>query len=80
MTSRARSTFETRYEQMFPTLDAAEIDRLKPFGERRTYARGESLATTGYAPCGRALRRQVADRAPAPNLVPEETVDRSRRR
>jgi thioredoxin reductase (NADPH) len=42
-----RSTFETRYDQMFPTLDPAEVERLRRFGEARTYRTGECLATTG---------------------------------
>ena len=32
---------------MFLTLDASEVDRLKRFGEQRTYAVGDSLVTTG---------------------------------
>jgi thioredoxin reductase (NADPH) len=47
MAAPARSTFETRFDQMFPTLDAAEIERLGRFGERRTYRPGERLVVTG---------------------------------
>ena len=47
MAPPARSTIETRYDQMFPTLDAAEIDRLRRFGEMRTYGAGERLVVTG---------------------------------
>lgn len=47
MSSLARTTFHTRYAQMFPTLEAAELDRLRRFGEPRSYARGEPLVTTG---------------------------------
>ena len=47
MASPARPIIETRFDQMFPTLDAPEIDRLRRFGERRAYAAGERLATTG---------------------------------
>jgi thioredoxin reductase (NADPH) len=47
MATRARSTFDTRFDQMFPTLDDAEVERLRHFGEPRTYARGERLVTTG---------------------------------
>ncbi|HEX9243784.1 MAG TPA: hypothetical protein VF875_15175 [Anaeromyxobacter sp.] len=47
MASTARSTIQTRYAQMFPTLEAAEVERLRRFGEQRTYAAGESLVTTG---------------------------------
>ena len=41
------SVIETRYAQMFPTLDQAEIARLSRFGERRRFAEGEYLARTG---------------------------------
>ena len=47
MAPPARSVIETRYDQMFPVLDAAEIDRLRHFGEVRTYAAGERLVTSG---------------------------------
>ena len=47
MASPARSTFEARYDQMFPTLDAAEIGRLRRFGEPRTYRAGDRLVATG---------------------------------
>jgi thioredoxin reductase (NADPH) len=47
MASTTRSTFETRYEQMFPTLDPAEIARLRRFGEPRAFRAGERLVTTG---------------------------------
>jgi thioredoxin reductase (NADPH) len=43
----ARPIIETRYEQMFPTLDPAEIDRLRHFGATRTYDAGERLVATG---------------------------------
>jgi thioredoxin reductase (NADPH) len=47
MASTVRSTFETRFDQMFPTLHAAEVERLRRFGERRTFRAGERLVTTG---------------------------------
>jgi thioredoxin reductase (NADPH) len=47
MASSARSTFETRYDQMFPTLDAGEIERLRRFGEKRVFRAGERLVATG---------------------------------
>lgn len=55
MASQARSTFEARYDQMFPTLDAAEIDRLRRFGERKTYRAGERLVATGVVSPGMFL-------------------------
>ena len=39
-------TFE-RFQQAFPTLKAAEIERLRRFGEVRRYAAGELLFETG---------------------------------
>ncbi len=47
MASPARSIIETRYEQMLPTLQPAEIDRLRRFGETRTYSVGERLVAAG---------------------------------
>jgi thioredoxin reductase (NADPH) len=47
MAATARPLIETRYEQMFPILEPAEIDRLRRFGEQRTYGVGERLVTTG---------------------------------
>jgi thioredoxin reductase (NADPH) len=42
-----RPVIETRYAQMFPTLEPAEIDRLRRFGETRTFGAGERLVETG---------------------------------
>jgi thioredoxin reductase (NADPH) len=47
MVSPARSMLETRWDQMFPTLAPAEIERLRRFGEPRAYRAGERMATTG---------------------------------
>ncbi len=41
------STIDTRRDQMFPALDAAEIARLKRFGEVRAFAAGEALVHAG---------------------------------
>ncbi len=38
---------ETRHDQIFPTLEAAEIGRITRLGERRTYAAGAHIFTTG---------------------------------
>jgi len=43
----SKQVIETRYDQMFPTLEAPEIDQLRRFGEKRTYRVGEALATAG---------------------------------
>ena len=42
-----RSVIDTRYDQMFPTLEAADIARLRRFGELRSYADGEYLVQAG---------------------------------
>jgi thioredoxin reductase (NADPH) len=47
MASDARPVIETRRDQMFPVLDATDIDRLRRFGELRSYPAGEYLAKTG---------------------------------
>ncbi|OLB59968.1 MAG: thioredoxin reductase, partial [Nitrospirae bacterium 13_2_20CM_2_61_4] len=47
MPAPARQDIETRYGQMFPVLEHAEVDRLHRFGERRAYRAGERLVTTG---------------------------------
>src|SRR3989441_6364946 len=47
MAAPARPLIETRYEQMFPTLEPAEVERLRRFGERRAYRAGEQLVATG---------------------------------
>src|ERR1700692_3603122 len=41
------STIDTPREQVFPTLEPREIDRLRRFGEVRRYAAGEALFVTG---------------------------------
>jgi thioredoxin reductase (NADPH) len=38
---------EARWDQMFPTLAPAEIERLARFGERKSYAAGETIVATG---------------------------------
>src|SRR5262245_55304144 len=47
MARSTRSIIETRFDQMFPRLDAAEIDRVRRFGEVRTYAAGERMVASG---------------------------------
>ena len=41
------ATTDTRREQMFPTLPAAEIDRLRRFGELKRFRTGEFLVRAG---------------------------------
>jgi thioredoxin reductase (NADPH) len=41
------SIIDTRYDQMFPILEAADIARLRRFGELRSYVDGEYLVHAG---------------------------------
>src|SRR6187399_1472686 len=41
------SMMDTRRDQLFPTLDAADLARIGRFGVRRRYARGEKLVSAG---------------------------------
>src|SRR5216684_6709648 len=41
------SIIDTRGAQMFPTLEPAEIERVRRFGEVRSYRTGDALAKTG---------------------------------
>ena len=43
----ASSLIETRGAQMFPTLSPAEVQRLRRFGEVRTYEKGDALIRAG---------------------------------
>ena len=45
--AETRPVIESRFDQMFPTLDSAEVERLRRFGERHAYAPGERLVATG---------------------------------
>jgi thioredoxin reductase (NADPH) len=47
MASFVRPVIETRYEQMFPRLAEADVERLRRFGDARSYVAGERLATAG---------------------------------
>lgn len=49
MTSSANTVIETRRDQIFPSLEPRDIDRLRRFGEVRRYRAGECLVTTGQA-------------------------------
>jgi thioredoxin reductase (NADPH) len=42
-----QSIIDTRRHQMFPTLEPAEIERVRRFGEIRCYGAGEALAKIG---------------------------------
>jgi thioredoxin reductase (NADPH) len=52
MSAAAQSIIETRRGQMFPTLEPAEIERVRRFGEVRTFGVGEALAKVGQVGLG----------------------------
>src|SRR5262249_16136436 len=47
--------FDTRHDQVFPRLDAAEIERVRRFGKPRAFAPGEALAKTGERGVGLSI-------------------------
>lgn len=47
MFTPTQSTIDTRFEQMFPVLEPAEIERVRRFGKLRSYGPGEALAKVG---------------------------------
>ena len=47
-----QSIIDTRRHQMFPTLEAAEIERVRRFGKVRSYGAGEALARVGEVGLG----------------------------
>jgi thioredoxin reductase (NADPH) len=49
------TVLETRREQAFPKLERAEIERLRRFGEKRSYRAGEYLVRRGEIPPGMAV-------------------------
>jgi thioredoxin reductase (NADPH) len=62
MTRPTGSMIENRGAQMFPTLEPAEIDRLRAFGERRSFRTGDTLVKVGEVGHGMTviLRGRVA--------------------
>jgi len=47
MPSQTQSIREQRADQIYPTLDPLDIERMRRFGEVRTFAAGEQLGTSG---------------------------------
>jgi thioredoxin reductase (NADPH) len=52
MASSFQSLHEQRTDQIFPTLDPLDIERVRRFGEGRSFAAGETLVTSGQVPPG----------------------------
>ena len=47
MASQVQSILVQRADQIYPTLDPPDIERMRRFGEVRTYPAGEQLGTSG---------------------------------
>jgi len=47
-----QSIREQRHDQIFPTLDSLEIERVRRFGDLRSFAAGKSLWTVGQVAAG----------------------------
>ena len=43
----AKSIIDTRHDQMFPNLEASEVERVRRFGEVQSFGAGEALASVG---------------------------------
>ncbi len=55
MSDTKPSIIETRRDQIFPLLDATDIQRSRRFGEVRRFAAGEALAAIGEVGLGLAI-------------------------
>jgi thioredoxin reductase (NADPH) len=52
MTSETQPTIAKRREQMFPVVDPHEIDRVRRFGNLKSFSPGDALATIGKVGAG----------------------------
>lgn len=52
MSEPAPTVIEARYDQMFPKVASAQIERLRRFGELHSYAAGDGLVATGEVSAG----------------------------
>lgn len=68
------STFSSRHDQMFPVFEAADIAKLRRFGEFRAYRAGEALAALGKTTGGMFVllggEAEVTSRDAASHRVP----------
>src|ERR1700751_2009983 len=73
------SIVETRRDQIFPVLVSSEIERMRRFGEVRSYADGEALIEVGKVAEGLFVflsgKVEVTQRDPAGRRVPVVTYD-----
>lgn len=73
MSDSKPSVLDARREQMFPVLVAAEIDRLRRFGEQRRFAKGDFLARVGETTPGLCVFLSGRVRV-VPHDRPEEPI------
>lgn len=70
-----RSIVDSRREQMFPTLRATEVSRLRRFGEVRTYPAGTLAARSGeIAPGLQVILRGEVMVTPHEELIREHSI------
>src|SRR6202790_5893401 len=55
MTVPSKSIIDTRHGQMFPTLEASEVERVRRFGEVQSFGAGEVLASVGNVSRGLSI-------------------------
>jgi len=52
MASPSQSVREQRHDQIYPTLEPPEVERVRRFGELRSFSAGQSLLTSGQVAYG----------------------------
>jgi hypothetical protein len=70
------SIIDTRRQQMFPTLEPAEIERVRQFGVVRSYGVGEALERVGEVGPGLTI---IQGRSTSPSTMRRAVVSRSSR-
>jgi hypothetical protein len=68
-----QSIREQRRDQMFPKLDPVEIERVRRFGEVRSFAAGESLGIIGLP----ASSSSSPERSLLPSVIISTITNRS---
>src|SRR5215472_4061276 len=70
-------TLETRWHQLFPTLNPSEIERVRRFGSSRSYKAGDYLVRTGEPSFGFVLilsgKVEIAQHDPLGHIEPVVT-------
>ena len=73
MPAAPQSILDTRRHQMFPVLEAADIERVRRFGKVRSYRAGEALVQVGNV--GPGLTIILSRDAPAARPEPTSRAD-----